>query len=45
MCFGQNGKGTTDAENIFKNIVAKTGGGFMQIGGETEQSRSYKGYD
>ena len=40
----KNGKGTTDAGDVLKNIVAKAGGGIMPLGGETEQSGSHKGY-
>ncbi len=39
-----NGKGTTDAGDVLKNIVAKAGGGIMPLGGEFEQSGSHKGY-
>lgn len=38
------GKGSSDADNVLKNIVAKAGGGIMPLGGETEQSGSHKGY-
>ncbi len=38
------GKGSTDAADVLKNIVAKNGGGIMPLGGETEQSGSHKGY-
>ena len=38
------GKGSTDAADVLKNIVAKKGGGIMPLGGETEQSGSHKGY-
>lgn len=40
----KNGKGTSDAGDVLKNIVAKAGGGIMPLGGETEQSGSHKGY-
>lgn len=40
----KDGKGTTDAGDVLKNIVAKAGGGIMPLGGETEQSGSHKGY-
>ncbi len=40
----KNGKGTSDASDVLKNIVAKAGGGIMPLGGETEQSGSHKGY-
>ena len=39
-----DGKGSTDAADVLKNIVAKKGGGIMPLGGETEQSGSHKGY-
>ncbi len=39
-----NGKGTTDAGDVLKNIVAKAGGGIMPLGGEFEQTGSHKGY-
>ncbi len=38
------GKGSTDASDVLKNIVAKNGGGIMPLGGETEQTGSHKGY-
>lgn len=38
------GKGSNDASDVLKNIVAKNGGGIMPLGGETEQSGSHKGY-
>ncbi len=38
------GKGSTDAADVLKNIVAKNGGGIMPLGGETEQTGSHKGY-
>lgn len=40
----KNGKGTTDAADVLKNIVAKAGGGIMPLGGEFEQTGSHKGY-
>ena len=40
----KDGKGTTDAADVLKNIVAKKGGGIMPLGGETEQTASHKGY-
>ena len=39
-----NGKGTTDAADVLKNIVAKAGGGIVPLGGEFEQTGSHKGY-
>ena len=41
---GANGKGSTDAGDVLKNVVAKNGGGIMPLGGETEQLGSHKGY-
>ncbi len=38
------GKGSSDADDVLKNIVAKNGGGIMPLGGETEQTGSHKGY-
>ncbi len=38
------GKASTDAADVLKNIVAKNGGGIMPLGGETEQLGSHKGY-
>jgi len=39
-----NGKGSTDAADVLKNIVAKAGGGIMPLGGEFERTGSHKGY-
>ena len=39
-----DGKGSSDASDVLKNIVAKAGGGIMPLGGETEQTGSHKGY-
>ncbi len=41
---GANGKGSSDASDVLKNIVAKAGGGIVPLGGEVEQSGSHKGY-
>ena len=38
------GKGSSDAPDVLKNIVAKAGGGIMPLGGECEQTGSHKGY-
>ena len=38
------GKGSNDAADVLKNIVAKAGGGIMPLGGETEVTGSHKGY-
>ena len=40
----KNGKGSSDASDVLKNIVAKAGGGIMPLGGEIEQSGGHKGY-
>lgn len=40
----KNGKGSSDAKDVLKNIVAKAGGGIMPLGGESEQTGSHKGY-
>lgn len=40
----KDGKGSSDASDVLKNIVAKAGGGIMPLGGETEQLGSHKGY-
>ena len=40
----KDGKGSTDAGDVLKNIVAKNGGGIMPLGGETEQLGGHKGY-
>ncbi len=42
--FDVTGKGSTDADYVLKNIVAKNGGGIMPLGGETELLGSHKGY-
>ena len=39
-----DGKGSSDAQDVLKNIVAKKGGGIVPLGGETEQKGSHKGY-
>lgn len=41
---GAQGKGSTDAADVLKNIVGKVGGGIMPLGGETEQLGGHKGY-
>ena len=40
----KDGKGSSDAGDVLKNIVAKNGGGIMPLGGETEQLGGHKGY-
>lgn len=39
-----DGKRSSDASTVLKNIVAKAGGGIMPLGGEAEVSGSHKGY-
>ncbi|MBQ9936906.1 MAG: Ldh family oxidoreductase [Oscillospiraceae bacterium] len=41
---GADGKRSSDASQVLKNIVSKAGGGIMPLGGESEQSGSHKGY-
>lgn len=41
---GADGKGSENADEVLKNIVAKAGGGIMPLGGEYEQTGSHKGY-
>lgn len=38
------GKPSTDAADVLKNIVGKVGGGIMPLGGSEEKSGSHKGY-
>ena len=40
----KDGKSTSDASDVLKNIVAKAGGGIVPLGGETEKLGSHKGY-
>lgn len=40
----KDGKDSTDAPDVLKNIVAKNGGGIMPLGGSSEVSGSHKGY-
>ena len=40
----KDGKASTDAPDVLKNIVAKNGGGIMPLGGNTETLGSHKGY-
>ncbi len=40
----KDGKASSDASDVLKNIVAKAGGGIMPLGGETEKLGSHKGY-
>jgi L-2-hydroxycarboxylate dehydrogenase (NAD+) len=39
-----NGRPSTDASDVLKNIVAKKGGGIMPLGGSSEELGSHKGY-
>jgi len=40
----RDGKPSSDASDVLKNIVAKNGGGIMPLGGSAEVSGSHKGY-
>lgn len=40
----RDGKPSSDASDVLKNIVAKNGGGIMPLGGSDEVSGSHKGY-
>ncbi len=40
----KDGKPSSDAADVLKNIVAKNGGGIMPLGGSGEQLGSHKGY-
>lgn len=40
----KDGKPSTDAADVLKNIVAKNGGGIMPLGGSSEELGSHKGY-
>ena len=40
----KDGKGSNNAPDVLKNIVAKNGGGIMPLGGSEETSGSHKGY-
>ncbi len=40
----KDGKASTDAPDVLKNIVAKNGGGIMPLGGNTETLGGHKGY-
>lgn len=40
----KDGKPSSDAADVLKNIVAKNGGGIMPLGGSNEQLGSHKGY-
>ena len=40
----KDGKPSSDADDVLKNITAKNGGGIMPLGGDTEQFGGHKGY-
>jgi LDH2 family malate/lactate/ureidoglycolate dehydrogenase len=40
----KDGKPSTDATDVLKNIIAKNGGGIMPLGGASEVLGSHKGY-
>jgi len=40
----ENGTPSTDAQRVLKNIIAKTGGGILPLGGAGEETSGYKGY-
>ena len=40
----ENGKDSTDADRVLKNIIAKAGGGILPLGGSGEGTSGYKGY-
>ena len=40
----KDGKGSNNAPDVLKNIVAKNGGGIMPLGGAEEVTGSHKGY-
>ena len=40
----RDGKPSSDASDVLKNIVAKNGGGIVPLGGSAEVSGSHKGY-
>ena len=39
-----SGKGSTNAQEVLKNISSNAGGGILPLGGETEKTGSHKGY-
>ena len=39
-----NGKASSDAKEVLKNISANSGGGILPLGGEFEETGSHKGY-
>lgn len=40
----ENGHPSTDASRVLKNIINKTGGGILPLGGAGEETSGYKGY-
>ena len=40
----KDGRPSSDAPDVLKNIIAKNGGGIMPLGGSTEELGSHKGY-
>ena len=40
----EHGVATTDARRVLDNLLARTGGGLLPVGGEGELLRGYKGY-
>ena len=40
----KDGKPSSDADDVLKNITAKNGGGIMPLGGDTEEFGGHKGY-
>ena len=40
----EEGKDSDDADRVLKNIIAKTGGGILPLGGSGEMQSGYKGY-
>ena len=40
----ENGNPSTDAPRVLNNIISKTGGGILPLGGAGEETSGYKGY-
>ena len=40
----ENGHDSDDADRVLKNIIGKTGGGILPLGGSGEMTSGYKGY-
>lgn len=40
----ENGNSSTDAARVLANIIGKTGGGILPLGGAGEETSGYKGY-